>query len=159
MDKEETRPGKDGSKQEPARPLLSCDPADGKRKYVRGMGAETCREALRRMLGPKSKPGRASDYMQDAHDFTRQHPDTEVYVIVRESARNQQYRRNHHNYAFMETVCRELGICVCDSIQVTGSGTDTYLDETKLRLRHPSPPSGPDEGEEARLWPVVGRRC
>jgi hypothetical protein len=80
------------------------------------------------MLGPKSEPGRASDYMDGMHKFVNLHSDLEVYIIVRESGETQKHRGNHDNYAVMEDGCEELGISVRDCIRVTRSGKITEPD-------------------------------
>ncbi len=117
MEKEESRPGKDGSKQEPVRG---------------GMGAEACREALRRMPGPKSKPGRASDYMESIEEYLGRHPETEeVCVVVRESGREQARRRTHDNYLFMVSELEKRGLRA-HAFRETCSG---MLDEPRWRDR------------------------
>jgi hypothetical protein len=74
-------------------------------------------------LGPKSKPGKASDYLQDVHEFFKDHPSMEVYLLLREPARTQEYRRNHDNYErLLRPGCKELGIPVRDCIRITTTG-------------------------------------
>jgi hypothetical protein len=80
---------------------------------VRGMAAEACREVTRRMLGPKSKPGTASDYMKIIDAYLLDHPDTEeVCLVIRESGRDQKRRRNHENYKFMVADLEKRGLRV-----------------------------------------------
>ncbi len=95
---------------------------DGSKQYRKGMGAAAAAEVHRRMFGPESEPGRASDFMQGIHKFVNLHSDLEVYIIVRESGENQQRSHNHDNYTCMETGCGELGIPVRACIRVTRPG-------------------------------------
>jgi hypothetical protein len=114
MSKKESRPGKDGSKQNYHSDIYYRPAGDGSRKkYVCGMATSTGQQAIRRMLGPKSRPGRGSDHMETIDAYLLRHPDTEeMCLLIRESGRTQKYRRNHDNYKFMVTDLEGRGLRV-----------------------------------------------